>query len=876
MLVSNLLAKVRSLGLLSLCAHLLIALALLALVLFLFPSYLKPYWPSGYDTFGHLAKVESFARMISQYGNYVDWSDEWYAGYHPLLFYPPLSYAFPVLLRLLSVSMSAVARFSILAGIWAAAFSGYLLGLALLRPANGARARILALVPAVVYSTIPAVIALQTVAGEFADFWAGALAPLAAASLLLWLQCRRLRYLAALAISLSVVFLMHGHIATPLGLGFIVAAFVYDFIGDRGARGEQNVSDGAYRGFWGTLLAMLLFVGLTAFWWLPYFVESPSLAIPNLVPLSRTALPLYSLINRSVAAGTPRYLGLVALFLAALGLWLGERKKVALLVSLAAVGVLMFLGPSWEAYSQIPVLGLVFAERAVPLIAVAISGLAMLGVAGVVTRLDQLFSDKAGALSSSRVFLLFKTVLIPLVFVIAAGSAILADASFILPRTKAQAMPSDFWKLTQFLAKQPRSYGARVAFVPSAALDSYAPALSGWPILGGYLVQGSKLSTEIEWVMSRELTKTDRRAALAAFKRWNIAYIAVDHYSRPEIARALEVESSFSKVFSTDYYSLFRYSSTPGYLAPARSVLVVGDSRYIRETLERSAEDAGEQILFSEGEIDKLREGRYDTIIFPGGTAPEGFEKEVKRKVSAGANAVIDLDGAGVKSFIGVKVQPVRFRGPLPVVNLNEDTHVADATYMEGPWDTVEFEGLDEVWLSTGKKALAGVKRIGKGRVLFLGFNPFYHAAYKGDEWEKRELVAMFRRLAGDKNPASSFTYRLLKIVPGSKLFEINVADPTSVLISSSWSPYWSAYLDGRPLALNKAQDMLVVEVPKGRHQFWLKFSSWSVARLIGVAISLLTLILAGAGAFFVTRRRSQVRVADEAPGSLEVGIGRA
>ncbi len=594
---------------------------------------------------------------------------------------------------------------------------------------------------------------------------------------------------------------------------------------------------------------------MTAFWWIPYFFESPTMAIPDLVKLSKTALPLSSLVTRTISNGSPRYLGNVLLLLACGGILFGDRRKSAALCGIASAGLLMFIGPSLPFYDKIPVLGLVFSERAIPTIAVSLTGLAGLGLSKATSKLDRLIPEASGELWLNGALFLLKTNFIPLAITAISALAMLMDSSFILPSSKAKPIPSDFAKLAQFLAKQPKHYGARVAFAPSQALESYSPVLTGWPILGGYFVQGSQISTEIEWVMSKELLGNDRRIALAALKRWGVEYVAVNKYSKPKTAAALEKEKFFTEVYSNNNYSLYRYSLAQSYIVPVQSVLVMGDPRYIRETLEKSAGAPDSQIIFSEGGMEELKEGHFDIIIFTGGNLPEGFEEEIERRLKVGTLAIIDLDGASLTSFLGVKVRPVQFKGPLTISNQREDTHVVDATYMGGPWDTIYFENPEETWLYTGKKSLAALKRIGKGKVLLLGFNPFYHAAYKQDEWEKRELERMFQRLTKRNSRSISFSYRPLRVSPGSKLFELSSSSKTSLLISSGWSPYWKAYLDGQPIDIKKAQNLMLVSVPGGRHRLLLRLESWSPVKVAASAISFITLSCFTVGTYLISRK---------------------
>lgn len=825
-------------------------LLLLLLVLACFPSYLKPgTWPSGWDMFGHLFKIDSTAKMLAKYGTYVDWSDDWYAGYHPFLFYPPLSYVIPVILRLF-FNMSLTARISVLAGIWTAAVSGYVLGLSIQDSTDTTASRLLPFVPAVLYGGMPAVVGLVTVAGEFADFWAASLAPLAAAFFFYWLIRQRFRYLLGLSITLSVVFLMHGHIATPLAVGMAVGAWLFDWYGARQSRSKQETISfrSAYRRFLGVLLSIALFVGLTAIWWLPYFLESPVLALPDLIPLSKAALPLWAFLNKKELVGAPRYLGVSALFLAGFGAIVGDRRKVIALTGMGCAGLVLYLGPSWTAYAKIPVLGLIFSERAIPTIAIAMAGLALLGLKAIVARLTVLLSSlKTTASVNNKLLTIFSKIVVPAALTVIAILALLADNAFIFKNSETVNISSEIKAVSGFLSKQPRSFGERVAFLSTTAESAYSPTLSGWPIIEGYLVQGSRLSSEVEWVTTYESTKGDLATFRQSIKRWNIRFLVVHNIGNAEVAAVLNHNGSFTKVFSTRYYTVFKYKDTPGYLAPVRSIHVIGDPRYIKETLTGLAQAGQEQLVYSEGGVEQLQTDPTGNFVFPGGPIPEDLERLLLDKVKGGAKAIVVLDGSNISTFLGVKVAPASFLGTLPVVNRNHSLHSVDASFQGSSWDTVSFDGLDEVWLSSGNKVLAGTKRLGAGNVLFVGFNAFYHSAYKNDEWEKRELVSMCQRLLSKQAPGS-FKFNVQYARPGVKSFAVTTSKPAPVLISSGWSPYWQASIDGKPAEIYRAQNMMLVDMPSGSHQLELQLNQWSFAKIAGLGITLLAFALTVAG----------------------------
>jgi len=847
--------KTKILNLLNILAYPLAAAILLGLTIYLYPSYLTHSWPSGYDTFGHLGPIEFFTRMLTKHHTFIDWFDQWYAGYHPLLNFPPLAYFGPVIMRLLGMDLNRVARYSVLFTIWLSAFSGYLFGIAILSPVKNVRAKLIALVPAIIYMNIPGILSLQLIQGEFPDFFAAALAPLPAAALVLWLRTRKTKYLALLAIAVSVVFFAHGHIATPLALALFIGAWLFDFAGKHFRKDENQADETSppYYGWRGVFIAMLIFVGLTAVWWLPYFIESPLLSSPQIRTVTNTPDLLVHLVARGFKADTKaRYLGLAALILAVLGLASKKRRYAAAFAGMALGGLFMYVGPGWGWYAKIPALKLVYSERVVPTLAIAIAGLATLAVAEAINRLEKLFiSRKAQEGPPLTILQSFIMIVITVTIVAGVGVAVIKDASFIFPYGKTIPFPKDLAEISGYLAKANRPYGARVAFLPSQAPAAYSPVISGWPIIAGHRIEGSKLAPSIDWIMLKGITARDGTAAKAALNRWNIAYLAIDRTIKPKAAAKIGRDPQLKKVYSNQKYDLFK-RPIPGYISPAQNLLIIGSGRYLQETIEHSSVTSKkEQLLFTEKKISgpktplsgaaELNKEHYDAVAFLGGTPPAGLEKIFKNRLHSGINAIIDLDGSPVTGFLGVKARKVSFKGKIRIVDAGGKEHTSEASFNNNPWNTVYYTGLDKVLLTSNGKALAGIKHVGKGDALFIGYNLFYHAIYKNDEWEKRELVKLFNEVVKNNSAADSFSFRPLAIEPKTRTFSVTTKAPTAALISSGWSPYWKAYLDNRPIAIQQARNLMVIYVPKGRHKLRLELSNWSWIKIIALAVSLMT-----------------------------------
>ena len=104
----------------------------------------------------------------------------------------------------------------------------------------------------------------------------------------------------------------------------------------------------------------------------------------------------------------------------------------------------------------------------------------------------------------------------------------------------------------------------------------------------------------------------------------------------------------------------------------------------------------------------------------------------------------------------------------------------------------------------------------------------------------------------------NSLSFRPVSLSPKTRIFKLTATAPTSALISSSWSPYWKAYLDNRPIAIQQARNLMVIYVPKGRHKLRLEISNWSWVKIIALAISLMTAV--GGIFLFVNSNRAVIK----------------
>ena len=117
-----------------------------------------------------------------------------------------------------------------------------------------------------------------------------------------------------------------------------------------------------------------------------------------------------------------------------------------------------------------------------------------------------------------------------------------------------------------------------------------------------------------------------------------------------------------------------------------------------------------------------------------------------------------------------------------------------------------------------------------------------------------------FQEILGQAAPAdSTSTVRLTKYEPNELSYEVSSKSGGVVVFSEIYYPGWTAEMDGKPLAIGRADYLLrSVRVPAGKHTVVMKFAPSSVSATETVAYSAMTLVLIAviAAAFFARKKK--------------------
>ncbi|HDP69747.1 MAG TPA: hypothetical protein ENN38_02935, partial [Actinobacteria bacterium] len=334
---------------------------LLGFTVFLFKPFLEAGFPSGFDSIGHCFKVKYIADTLIKYGRFVDWWEPWYCGHHLLLFYPPLSYILPVILQIFLNDPALAVKISIALGVFFAALSMYFLILVLIEKGKNDLFRTMAAVGgAAAYAFSPALIHFYAETGLFSSFYAMVFVPLCFIPLIKWLRTGRRSFLVGYAFLLAIIFFFHGMAATMVGFGSILFVAVYL----ASARMTKSSGEPIFKGIFLLFLALVLFVGLTAIWWVPYFAQIQEIGRGVMFdPSAPThSIPLRYLFKRGDASyiGISFYIGFCAIFLSIFAPLFRKHRAEALgFWATLLFGMIISLGTNTPIYQHLPLISTV-------------------------------------------------------------------------------------------------------------------------------------------------------------------------------------------------------------------------------------------------------------------------------------------------------------------------------------------------------------------------------------------------------------------------------------------------------------------------------------------------------------------------------------
>lgn len=668
----------------------------------LFSSSQPPALPV--DGNGHLFKIHKLMDA-----GWKPWIMDWYAGFPFLRFYPPASYLLAALLgKILGSDIHGYA-----AALMITSFVGALSLWAYLGRTGRER-----FVAPVLFLLFPWHLGVAYLEGNFPRANSIALAPLFLLSAL-WLTDHWGRYFFASSLGISIVVLTHHSIIIPITLTTLV--ILWEELKEINALSNSLKVAG-------------LVTALTAFWYVPFFIERGWTNFWNIytnVWLFRgySVRPEYFLQPAGMAS-------LLFLCLVVLGGMMRRNIKWRTLVLL-----LVFIYLAFGAYSPTPWIHSVPPLSMIP---------------------PYRWMDMANLLIPLMVSDLLTGTTLRWKYGTASLLAVILVIGILLTPVEIGSYPHDLVEVSDFLKGQDGSDWRFVMYpLTGNALYSYMPALCSKPTVNGWYHEGNPAGRE-EWTMWYLLDTGGN--ATPYLRAYAVRFFITPANSPPD---------GYAPAAKIGHYTV--YKSTVSFLQRVGFALVGKFYEMPRDYA--YLEDPSELELIPPGSAGVIYAGQ-----------PSGNVEEILRRFVEKGGTVLWAPESSGKLF-GIKARMAPIEGSSLDSDVYNVSRFAPFTYEGWPWYGPVFnEGRPLV--RVGNETLIGLVHIGKGSLYLVGGNLLFHALY----WNSSYELGLITSLAGN---AGDFRYLGGNVSDGVYRAKFEASGPALLRVSEAYYPHWHIEVNG-------------------------------------------------------------------------------
>ncbi|MBP1911857.1 6-pyruvoyl-tetrahydropterin synthase-related protein [Thermococcus stetteri] len=683
-----------------------VLLAVIAVLIYL-PLFTAPSPPAlPTDGNGHLFKIH---KLMSS--GWEPWIEDWYSGFPFLRFYPPLSYLIGAFLGFILGSdiRGYAATLMLTSFVGATALHFYL-----------RRSGREPYVAPLVFLLFPWHLGVAYIEANFPRANSINLFPLFILALL-WAAEVRERYLAASAVAISVISLVHHSAMVPL----VITGFVLLFENFKRTRVLSNF-----------FKVGGIFVALTAFWYVPFFLErnwSNFWDIYRHLWLFRSysVSPSYFLEPVGLASMLVFITSLlVAYFRGTL------RRRTLALIALYLYLALGYYSPTPWIHS-LPVFSMIPPYRWMDMINLLVPLL----VADALTGVELKWRLIGGAL--------------------AIGILIIGALPYAKP---VSPYPQDLMEVAEFLREQPGN-DWRFVVHPAVSPHSYLPVLADKDTLNGWYHEGDP--AEKGHLRMWYLLSTGHDASLY-LKAYAVKFLITSTNITP---------GDYSKLLKIGQYWV--YASNVTFVEPVRAVLL-GDF-YDLPVDYAYLEDPSELAIIPPGTVG---------VVYAGNPSSKEVESLLWNFLEKGGTVVWVPDRAGC--LLGICSLMGQINGSQLSSGAFNVSIFAPFEYEGMAWYGPVFENVAPI-ISAGDRVMVGMVKLGNGTLYLVGGNLLYHSLY----WNSKKEAKLVFGLAETNG---SLNYTLLSRSDGEYSLKISPSRPILVRISESYYPHWKIKVNGEPV----------------------------------------------------------------------------
>lgn len=311
----------------------------------------------------------------------------------------------------------------------------------------------------------------------------------------------------------------------------------------------------------------------------------------------------------------------------------------------------------------------------------------------------------------------------------------------------------------------------------------------------------------------------------------------------------------FNQIFSQGKWVLyFRNKKSSPVQIMDRNCLIIGENA---KNLAVNLPWAAEGTKYLE-DYEKEYLDLYQEIILasPFYLNKQKAEKIVQEFIAKGGRVIINLSQAN-EEFLGVKSAKIKIEKNSKIIKIYPNSLINDldfnSIFLDSRYKNQDFtfyQGLDKNYLDINANRknfpIYGEKRIGQGKIYFIGapLEDYFFIA------DNKNLKTLVNRLLEIENAPKNIELPSLETKDFKKneeslSFSYHIEKPLPALISTSYDPEWSAWIDDQEIKIYNHEGLILMMLPQGNHEFLLKFENYQIfGKIYSQIISILTLIL--------------------------------
>lgn len=412
-------------------------------------------------------------------------------------------------------------------------------------------------------------------------------------------------------------------------------------------------------------------------------------------------------------------------------------------------------------------------------------------------------------------------------------------------------------RLAQFKTKSPFSQG-RLCWLGGGSQVIYFSMLEGRNNTDGWTIEGTPHNRTL-WLHNIALTSKCEDYAVHNYLLWNVRTAIIDR--RFINVRDALINIGFKQIGKGKYEDILTYPAPSCYfLKQNRNAIAIGNAApglvmtfpWMVQGASTSLEDYSSNYL------------RPFKVIYLAEPEVKDFDKMqgmVKKLAQDGKMVIVEMGHKDTWPLLGIIPYWEKISGNASLISTLDSPFRINIPLQADPGGRYPAMGnldgiLGEMVTPDRRVPALGYKYVGKNKIYFAGLalSQNTEAAVKknfGFEAKapnSQEFINLLGNLLDIGKPNKSifptpFGVTQEKWTYNSFSFKYKTLESNPIVVSVTYSPHWQAKIDGKALKVDKLENLILINLPAGKHQVDFEYRMTWVGWL-GLVISILTSLL--------------------------------